>query len=178
MGFNIVKLTDPIQFTNVTGGLVPRGAYNAGTDYAVGDSVSYNGSSYVMHTDAVAGVVPTDTTKWQVLANQGPTGANGAAGQGIPTGGTAGQVLSKIDGTNYNTQWSSAGAGDMAKAVYDTNNNGIVDNSELLQGQNSSYHLSRANHTGSQAESTITNLVSDLAAKADKSFAVAMAVAL
>lgn len=30
---------------------------------------------------------------------------NGINGQGIPTGGTANQVLSKIDGTNYNTQW-------------------------------------------------------------------------
>ena len=53
MSFNIVKLTGgPIQLTNVVGGLVPKGAYNAGTDYAVGDSVDYNGSSYVMHTDS------------------------------------------------------------------------------------------------------------------------------
>lgn len=74
MGFNIVKLTDPIQFTNVAGGLVPKGAYAAGTDYAVGDSVDYNGSSYVMHTDAAAGTVPTNTTYWQVLANKGDTG--------------------------------------------------------------------------------------------------------
>lgn len=28
---------------------------------------------------------------------------------GMPAGGTAGQVLSKIDGTNYNAQWSNAG---------------------------------------------------------------------
>ena len=26
-------------------------------------------------------------------------------GSGVPTGGTAGQVLSKVDGTDYNTQW-------------------------------------------------------------------------
>jgi hypothetical protein len=120
MGFQIVKLTDPIQFTNVAGGLVPKGAYNAGTDYAVGDSVDYNGSSYVMHTDAGAGTVPTNTTYWQVLANKGDTGATGATGSagangtngtngaGVVTGGTAGQVLSKIDGTDYNTQWSTA----------------------------------------------------------------------
>ena len=74
MGFQIVKLTDPIQLTNVVGGLVPKGAYAAGTDYVVGDSVDYNGSSYVMHVDAVAGTLPTDTTKWQVLANKGDTG--------------------------------------------------------------------------------------------------------
>lgn len=107
---------------NIPSGLVPKGAYNAGTDYAVGDSVDYNGSSYVMFVDAVAGTLPTDTTKWQVLANKGATGATGATGaagaagangQGVPIGGTAGQVLAKIDATDYNTQWiTSAGTGD------------------------------------------------------------------
>ena len=58
----------------VTGGLVPRGAYAAGTDYAVGDSVDYNGSSYVMFVDAAAGTLPTDDSKWQILASIGATG--------------------------------------------------------------------------------------------------------
>lgn len=41
-------------------------------------------------------------------------GANGATGQGVPTGGTAGQVLAKIDGADYNTQWTTlAGSGDV-----------------------------------------------------------------
>lgn len=35
----------------------------------------------------------------------GATGPTGAVGPGVATGGTAGQVLSKIDGTAYNTQW-------------------------------------------------------------------------
>jgi hypothetical protein len=39
--------------------------------------------------------------------SQGPTGATGATGPGVATGGTAGQVLSKIDGTNFNTQWTT-----------------------------------------------------------------------
>lgn len=41
----------------------------------------------------------------------GATGATGAAGQGVPVGGTTGQVLAKIDGTNYNTQWVTGGGG-------------------------------------------------------------------
>lgn len=47
----------------------------------------------------------------------GPAGANGAAGsngedgQGVPAGGTAGQVLEKIDGTDYNTQWATPSGG-------------------------------------------------------------------
>ena len=41
---------------------------------------------------------------------QGEPGANGQNGVGVPVGGTAGQVLAKIDGTNYNTEWVDAGA--------------------------------------------------------------------
>jgi hypothetical protein len=40
----------------------------------------------------------------------GATGATGAAGQGVVVGGTTGQLLSKIDGTDYNTQWIDAPA--------------------------------------------------------------------
>lgn len=41
----------------------------------------------------------------------GPAGAPGAAGVGVPTGGTTGQVLAKIDATDYNTQWVTGGGG-------------------------------------------------------------------
>jgi hypothetical protein len=41
----------------------------------------------------------------------GATGAKGDTGAGVPTGGTTGQVLAKIDGTNYNTQWVAASTG-------------------------------------------------------------------
>jgi hypothetical protein len=33
------------------------------------------------------------------------------AGQGVPAGGTAGQVLAKVDGTDYNTEWIDAPGG-------------------------------------------------------------------
>jgi hypothetical protein len=52
---------------------------------------------------------------------------------------------------------------DMRKAIYDINNNGIVDNAELalnaelLNGFTSSYHLSRINHTGTQLSTTISD---------------------
>lgn len=39
------------------------------------------------------------------------SGGKGDNGVGIPIGGTTGQVLSKINATDYNTQWVSAGAG-------------------------------------------------------------------
>ncbi len=100
MPFQVVKLTDPIQFTNVAGGLVPRGAYNAGTDYAVGDSVDYQGSSYVMHTDAGAGTLPTNTSFWQVLANKGDTGATGATGAPGPAGSNGTNGTNGADGAD------------------------------------------------------------------------------
>jgi hypothetical protein len=42
---------------------------------------------------------------------QGPAGSNGANGQGVPVGGTTGQVLRKASGTDYDTEWSSSGGG-------------------------------------------------------------------
>lgn len=42
----------------------------------------------------------------------GPTGPQGPAGQGVPTGGTTGQVLAKSSNTNYDAAWTNAGAVD------------------------------------------------------------------
>lgn len=41
----------------------------------------------------------------------GPAGANGADGQGVPVGGTTGQVLSKASNTDYDTVWTTPSAG-------------------------------------------------------------------
>jgi hypothetical protein len=112
--YRYVDLGSNLSFVNVSGGLVNKGAYDVATNYAVGDAVSYNGSSYVMYVDGPAGTTPTNTTYWQLLASKGdtgatgptgPQGATGPAGQGVPAGGSTAQILSKIDGTDYNTQW-------------------------------------------------------------------------
>lgn len=39
----------------------------------------------------------------------GDTGPKGDTGVGVPSGGTTGQVLKKVDGTDYNTEWGNAG---------------------------------------------------------------------
>lgn len=39
--------------------------------------------------------------------SNGTNGTNGTNGQGVPTGGSTAQVLAKINGTDYNTQWVS-----------------------------------------------------------------------
>ncbi|MDB5158777.1 MAG: hypothetical protein JWR50_3484 [Mucilaginibacter sp.] len=43
--------------------------------------------------------------------DSGPVGANGIAGAGVAAGGSAGQVLAKIDSSNYNTGWINPPAG-------------------------------------------------------------------
>ena len=84
----------------------------------------------VYQTDAPAGFYFYNGTAWTSLnGNTGPagpqgvpgpagadgtngaTGATGPAGQGVPTGGTTGQVLAKVDGTNFNTQWTTPSGG-------------------------------------------------------------------
>jgi len=46
-----------------------------------------------------------------VVVNTGLPGPQGPAGVGVAAGGTAGQVLAKIDATDYNTHWVDAGGG-------------------------------------------------------------------
>ncbi len=54
-------------------------------------------------------IVVPNTQKVQIVGvvkgDTGLTGLTGATGPGVPIGGTANQVLSKINSTNYNTQW-------------------------------------------------------------------------
>ena len=63
----------------------------------------------IVPTITVSGVGPQglkgDTGSQGATGATGATGAKGDTGAGVPTGGTTGQILSKIDGTNYNTQW-------------------------------------------------------------------------
>ena len=42
----------------------------------------------------------------------GEAGADGSNGAGVPSGGTAGQFLTKVNGTDYNTQWSTVSLAD------------------------------------------------------------------
>lgn len=72
---------------------------------------------------------------------------------------TVGQILAMF----------SIPANIMTTTIYDTNGNGVVDDSEELNGQPGLYYLARANHTGVQTISTITGLQAALDAKLDDS---------
>lgn len=52
----------------------------------------------------------------------GTNGTNGTNGQGVPVGGTTGQVLAKVDATDFNTQWV-APSGGSALTVKDEGSN-------------------------------------------------------
>jgi len=57
----------------------------------------------------------------------GTNGTNGTNGVGVPAGGTANQVLAKIDATNYNTQWVNPAAGSgTVTSVNGTGSNGVT----------------------------------------------------
>lgn len=85
----------------------------------------------------------------------------------VPAGGTAGQVLSKIDATDYNSQWIAAGTGDVVgpgSAVDDNLATFDGTSGKLIQdgGQTVAGVLSRANHTGTQTASTISDFVTEV----------------
>lgn len=69
------------------------------TTPAEGDIVYYDGAEWV---NLALG------TNGQVLSSNGTTVAwASGASNGLPSGGTAAQVLTKVDGTDYNTTWST-----------------------------------------------------------------------
>ena len=99
----------------------------AGAQGAQGNPGPANTLTIGTVTAGPAGATITGTAPNQILnlvlqtgaqGIQGIQGDVGANGQGVPAGGTAGQVLSKIDGTNYNTQWTtpSGGGGGLSSA--------------------------------------------------------------
>jgi hypothetical protein len=104
--FKIVKLlNNPVVINLAGGGITPLGAYNPATAYVLGDSVSYNGTSYIA-IQPTTGNLPTNTTYWQILAEKGDIGAIGATGPTGPAGSNAPSdhtLLSNI-GTNTHAQ--------------------------------------------------------------------------
>ena len=76
----------------------------------------------------------------------GATGSTGATGNGVPTGGTTGQILAKNSGTNYDTKWTNIFDGDFTitgnltitgtSTTLHANNLSIQDNMILLNSNN------------------------------------------
>lgn len=89
------------------------------------------------------------------VGSEGPMGPAGPQGSSVTditstkVGGVT-TVEQYIDGVLANTftvEDGSDSTGDMSKATYDTNNSGVVDDSEKLNGQSGSYYLDWSNAT-------------------------------
>lgn len=73
------------------------GAYNNSSTYAIGDLVTYNGSTWYRSATGTVGQIPSlESAVWTLVA---------ASGSGVPAGGSAGYYLGKNSATNYDVTW-------------------------------------------------------------------------
>lgn len=100
------------------------------TDCCIEDSIileKQTNSVIIYKTDCEV-VLDKTSVQSVVIVQQGEQGPPGPPGVGIAPGGTANQVLAKIDGTNYNTRWVDQTGGGGAPGGVNTsiqfNNNG------------------------------------------------------
>ncbi len=77
-----------------------RGPWNMSATYALGDTVSSDGSSWISLQDGNSGNLPeTSPLFWDLVA------LHGSPGVGVPAGGTTGQVLAKASDADYDDEW-------------------------------------------------------------------------
>lgn len=94
---------------------LPAGDTIGGAPQGPAATITIGTVTSVANTDP-ATVTNSGTTTEAVLdfeIPEGEKGDQGDPGQGVPAGGTTGQVLAKIDATDYNTEWidQSSGSG-------------------------------------------------------------------
>ena len=92
-----------------------KGTYDNSTAYVLDDIVYYNGSSYVAKT-STTGNLPTDATKWNILAS----GSGGIYDSTLSLG-TAGQVL-KVNSGATALEFGAGATSDFVK-VHATSTN-------------------------------------------------------
>ena len=88
---------------------VPSSGTGANGDFYI------NTSNYDIYGPKTAGAWGSATSL------VGTNGTNGATGPGVASGGTTGQYLTKVDGTNYNTQWSTLDVAELAQDAVGNN---------------------------------------------------------
>lgn len=83
-------------------------------NYYVLDALEHNGTSWrciADHTSAYAnepGTGPSSSAYWFPVAERGLVGP---AGSGVPTGGTTGQLITKLSATDYDVAWQDPAGG-------------------------------------------------------------------
>ena len=76
--------TGPTAVANINA----KGTYNGSTKYVCNDLVNYNGNAYICIAASSTGVLPTNTTNWQLFVSQGAKGDKGDTGTTGPQGPT------------------------------------------------------------------------------------------
>lgn len=169
---------------NVTDGV------SLSSNIADGVTVTTNVTEGVAVTANVVTGAKGDTGETGPTGATGPAGADGADGEGVPIGGASGQVLAKVSATDFDTEWIAAsGAGDMLAATYDPNTvaGDAFDQDNMVDGTTNKNFTAtektklsgvatgatandtdanlkaRANHTGTQTASTISDFATAVA---------------
>ena len=126
-----------LTFTDGTSYTTPsiRGATGAAGSTGATGATGNGISSAVLNSDYTLTLNFTDGTSYTTTSIRGATGSQGPAGPGIASGGTAGQILAKASGTDYDTEWIDAPSGSNLVATYD-----IIDNA-VLQAQRTTCYV-------------------------------------
>lgn len=130
-------------------------------ELALGDVTTAVGSANTAANNAqtVADTVQAKLDNGDFVGATGPAGPTGADGVSptvavSKTGKVATVTITDKDGEHtftVNDGADGSGSGDMMKATYDSNGNGIVDNAEKLEGHAASY-FAQATHTHAIAD--------------------------
>ena len=138
-GTNGVDGQNGLNFLGYKGSVIyPSGAPTIGQEFeldledytrtpVVGDThfiyLSKSSKSYLA-TCQVTNVIDnvaephTEVSIVSLMETTGVDGADGANGQGVPTGGTIGQVLAKLSGSDFDTVWKDIEGGSIPKLHY------------------------------------------------------------
>lgn len=130
-------------------------------ELALGDVTTAVGSANTAANNAqtVADTVQAKLDNGDFVGATGPAGSTGADGVSptvavSKTGKVATVTITDKDGEHtftVNDGADGSGSGDMMKATYDSNGNGIVDNAEKLEGHDASY-FAQATHSHAIAD--------------------------
>lgn len=102
--------TDVQLYYQDTTGLL--GIFAGITGYRIVDTISHKGAVYGADYSAnFTARSLVDKGYVDGVVGGGVVGPTGPTGQGVPTGGTTGQALVKVNGTDYNTAWATIPAG-------------------------------------------------------------------
>lgn len=104
-----ITLTDGSSYTtpSIRGAQGPEGPEGPeGQTGATGNGIA----SITLNADYTLTIVYTNGQSTTTTSIRGAQGPQGPSGPGVPAGGSAGQVLAKVDGTNYNTEWVTPSA--------------------------------------------------------------------